>query len=158
MGMIGYFSAVSREEAGQLAHGGLELEDLNPYERPSLDIDKSWQAIHFVLCGDIADGEPPLGYVVPMLDAQAIEFGEFGAFYLLPGQVAEAAQALKGFTREDFRARYDIDQLASNQVYPVFTDEDSEEFFDYLATNLEAVSELYKQAAELGQGIVFFVS
>lgn len=66
MGMIGYYIALPEEEIQQLAARTKMLEDMDPYNRENLDIDKSWQALYYLLCEDICDGGPPLGYVVPM--------------------------------------------------------------------------------------------
>lgn len=159
MGMLGHYTALDSALIQQIASGEVSLEDLNPYELPGLDIDKTWQALHYVLCGEIVGGKPPLGYVVPMLnDNVVVDFGDFGAFYLYPEQVEQALQAMSEIDREALRSRYDLQELIREQIYPVLTDEDGDEFFDYLATYFEEIRKFYTNAVAEGKGIVFYIS
>ncbi len=56
MGMAGNYIAVDSETIVKIASGELQLEGLDPAEYPSLDIDKSWQAILYTLCGEVFNG------------------------------------------------------------------------------------------------------
>ncbi|MGG4091417.1 DUF1877 family protein [Paenibacillus lautus] len=74
MGMYGYYFAIDDKLVQQIATGEIALENLKIEDYPGLDIDRSWEAIHYLLCGDIVEGEPPLSYVVPMTTEQAHGF------------------------------------------------------------------------------------
>ncbi|SFE18279.1 protein of unknown function [Paenibacillus algorifonticola] len=158
MGMIGIYLAVHKEQIEQLAQGELLMEDMALDAFESLDIDKAWQAIHYVLCEDIHNGAPPMGYVVPMLDDQGLEFSEFGSFYLNHEQVIEASIAISAISEAAFRERYSLADLVENAVYPVVSDEDEQEFFDYLYANFVEIGRFYSKAATEGNGIIFYVS
>jgi hypothetical protein len=157
MGMSGNYFAIEDKLVQQIAAGEIALEDLNPDDYSTLDIDKSWQAIHYLLCEDIADGEPPLGYVVPMMDDQGIDFGEFGAFYLRAGQVAEALQAIADMDEALLRSRYDFAAMVRDQVYPIVSGEDAEELFTYMLEHFKAIRHFYSQTATDGKGLIFYI-
>lgn len=158
VGMIGYYVAIPEEQIKLLAQGELMLEDLDPYALEQLDIDKSWQGIHYLLCKELDNGEPPLGYAVPMLDDQGLDFGEFGAFYLTHEQVVEASAALAQLSESALKDRYDFAEFAKEQVYPIIEGEDGGEFLDYLLGNLVNLQVFYRKAEAEGEGIVFYIS
>ncbi|MFD0715308.1 YfbM family protein [Paenibacillus sp. GCM10027626] len=159
MGMIGCYVALDEKEINQLASAEIKLEDLDPYDREKLDIDKSWEAIHYMLCGDISDGEPPFGYIVPLGNDNYLEFAEFGAFYLKPEQVAEGYQAIKPLTRSDCLALYNFEAMLKDEVYPLFSgdEESGDQFFDYIFSYLEQIRNYFEKAVAAGQGIVFYI-
>ncbi len=159
MGMLGHYTAVDNEIIRRLTEGQELLEDLEIEleNEDQLDIDKSWQGIHYLLCGSIDDGAPPLGYVVPMLDEQNIEFEPFGAFYLHPAQVAEASQAISGLTEERAKELYAFDKMVEDAVYPIVEGEDGAAFFDYIWTYLREIKQFYTQASAEGKGLIFYI-
>jgi hypothetical protein len=115
--------------------------------------------IYYLLCKDIADGDPPLGYVVPMTADQNVDFGEFGAFYLRAEQVAEALQAIAELDEPKLRAQYDFPAMAEDQVYPIFSpeDEDEDELFGYILENFNEIRRFYTQVAAEGKGLFFYI-
>ncbi|GGG53355.1 YfbM family protein [Paenibacillus radicis (ex Gao et al. 2016)] len=157
MGMIGRYFAIDDTLVQQVTEGKAELHNLNPDDYPNLDIDKSWEAIHYLLCKDISDGEPPLGYVVPLLTSQHLEYGAFGAFYLRAGQVAEAHQAIAELDEGQLRLRYDFQAMVKEEIYPFVEDEDEDELFAYVLQNFEEIQRFYSQAAAEGKGIIFYI-
>lgn len=157
MGMSGCYFAIDDKLVQQIATGETELENLNTNDYPGLDIDKSWQAIHYLLCEDIAEGEPPLGYVVPMTTDQSIDFGEFGAFYLRAGQVEVALQAMAELDEVQLRLRYDFPAMVEDQVYPIVSDEDEDEFFAYMLEHFNEIRRFYSQTAAEGKGLIFYI-
>jgi len=149
MGMCGNYIAGDKETIGKILTGKLEL---NEFEQNLLDaektsgvsdtdksqyigIDKSWQALHFLFCDDLFDGEPPLGYVVPMLiDLDITEKCEceFGAFHLNATQIKECYDSIKNLTKSDLFEMYDLNTMIEEGIYPIVDNENSEEFFEYI--------------------------
>ncbi len=129
MGMSGLYIALEEPVLRQVIEDEIDLHDIDPSEGDNLDIDKTWQAIYFILCGEMGVGEPPLGYVVPMLDDQMLSFGEMGSFYVLPDQVAEAAAAIASLKEEDVRSLYRFEDMVASEIYPIVSDENEQEFF-----------------------------
>ncbi|SCW84084.1 protein of unknown function [Paenibacillus tianmuensis] len=157
MGMYGYYYAIDDKLVQQIAAGEIALVDLNPSDLPRLDIDRSWEAIHYLLCGDIADGEPPLGYVVPMTSDQGIDFGEFGAFFLRAEQVAEALQAMTELDEAQLRLRYDFPAMVKDEVYGTVSGEDEDYFFAYMLQHFNEIRRFYSQTAAEGKGLIFYI-
>ncbi|WNS45406.1 YfbM family protein [Paenibacillus sp. MMS20-IR301] len=161
MGMYGYYFAMDDNLVQQIAAGDLALESLTIDDYPGLDIDRSWEAIHYLLCGDISDGAAPLGYIVPMMLDQGIEFGSIGAFYLRAGQVGEALQAMSELNEEQLRLRYDFPAMVEDEVYPLEpetgAEEDQEEFFAYMLQHYKEIRRFFSQAAAEDKGLIFYI-
>ncbi|MDF0553919.1 YfbM family protein [Kamptonema sp. UHCC 0994] len=79
--------------------------------KTQLSIEKEWQAIHYLLTGEIAfdetQAEPPLSNVV--LGGRPTKFkASYGYVrYLTPDEVKEIALALNQVSREELRTRFD---------------------------------------------------
>ncbi len=161
MGMTGNYVLLPEETIQQIAEKKLDFFDIAPptEDNMSLDIDKSWQAIHFLLCGDLDDGEPPLGYVVPLIDAQFFDSDfDFGSFYLFHSQIKKAFAKIKEIDKESFRRLYDFPLLLEESIYPLTPEESEEEFFQYLYQNFESIKGLFHRALESNSGLIFYIS
>ena len=161
MGMRGYYLAMDDNLVQQIAAGDIALKSLKIDDYPGLGIDRSWEAIHYLLCGDISDGEPPLGYVVPMTSDKGIDYGSFGAFILRAEQVAEALQAMSELDEAQLRLRYDFPAMDKDEVYPLepdtVPDEDEDEFFAYMLQHFNEIRRFYSQTVAEGKGLIFYV-
>ncbi|MBV6715500.1 YfbM family protein [Paenibacillus chitinolyticus] len=161
MGMRGYYFAMDDNLVQQIAAGDIALKSLKIDDYPGLDIDRSWEAIHYLLCGNISDGEPPLGYVVPLTSDKGIDFGSFGAFSLRAEQVAEALQAMSELDEAQLRLRYDFPVMLKEEVYPleagIVSDEDEDEFFAYMLQHFNEIRRFYSQTAAEGKGLIFYI-
>ena len=87
-----------------------------------------------------------------------MDFGDYGAFYLKPEDVAEVAQAISGIGESDFRARFDQHSPIENEISPVTEGEDAEEFLIYLYSHFTELAAYFRQAAGLGQGMLFYIA
>ncbi|WP_042163313.1 YfbM family protein [Paenibacillus gorillae] len=157
MGMIGCYFTIDNTLMQQVIEGETSLNDLNPHDYPNLDIDKSWEGIHYLLCKDISDGEPPLSYVVPLITDQHLDYGSFGAFYLRAGQVAEAYQAIAELDEAQLRLQFDFQKMIEEEIYPFSADEDENELFEYLLQNFNEIKRFYSQTAAEGKGVIFYI-
>lgn len=161
MGMYGYYFSMDDTLVQQIETGEVALKSLKVDDYAGLDIDRSWEAIHYLLCGDIADGNPPLGYVVPMTSDKGIEFGSFGAFSLRAEQVAEALEAMSELDEAQLRLRYNFHAMVEEEVYPleqgVVTDEDEDAFFAFMLQHFNEIRRFFGQVAAEGKGIIFYI-
>ncbi|WP_195574974.1 YfbM family protein [Paenibacillus sp. 1001270B_150601_E10] len=161
MGMRGYYFALDDNLVKQITAGDIALKSLKIADYPGLNIDRSWEAIHYLLCGDISDGEPPLGYVVPLTSDKGIDFGSFGAFSLHAKQVAEALQAMSELDEAQLRLRYDFSAMVKDEVYPlepdIVSEETEDEFFAYLLQNFNEIRRFFNQAVAEGKGLIFYI-
>ncbi|WIY62919.1 YfbM family protein [Bacillus arachidis] len=152
MGMIGQYLLVTDEELSKIKNKELDLY----FKESDLDIDKSWQLLHFTLCGEIGGGEPPLGHVVPLNDS-IIDNDSLGTFYLTTSEVEETYSAIKDLSESDFNSMYNFQELMDEQLYPLVEDDDSDEIFEYTYSYFLEIKALYKQAVSNKQCVIFFI-
>lgn len=157
MGMSGHYVAMSDTEIKEMIAGEVAIDRLHSADNFKLDIDKTWEAIHFVLCGEEFNGAPPLGYVVPLRLDQNVNFGDYSAFYLFSNEVAEAYESITGWDEKQLRQHYNFAQMVEQQIYPIVEDENVNELFEYILFHFSNIQKYLKEVVNQGKGIIFFV-
>lgn len=157
MGMIGHFIAYDETTLEQLITAQIQLESLQPWEHVEVDIDKTWHAIHFTLTNCLGNGAAPLGYVVPLLNHQQLPLESYGAFYVTSAQTKEVAATLQSFNDIQLREHYNMSALVNNNIYPLFAEENAEDFFAYMVEHFMALRTFIIQTAQQQKGYVFYV-
>ena len=160
MGMTGCYIALDGNVLQQLRNNTLDLLDIDEEECVTLDIDKSWQAIQFLLCKEASSGASPLGYVVPLgqrdniLDAEPdYQF----ACFLTPEQTRKAYKAIEGMSEKELRQQYDYRAMVKNNIYPIVEEDNEDDFFDYIFGNFMELKMFYKETSQQNQGVVFYI-
>lgn len=155
MGMIGNYITASAELLQAIRNEETSLHGIEP----KVDIDKSWQALHYILSGGEAEEASPLGAVVPLNGPLYIgHYSDAEVFALEPEQVKETADALEGIEESYMRERYQFRRMLDEGIYPLMDDDEPEEFFDYLYTYFLAVKEFYRKASADQAYVVFYIS
>lgn len=125
---------------------------------PTLDIDKSWHIIHFLLNGRPWDGDVPLanavlgGTELPDTDAG---YGPFR--YLDSHQVRELSAALREVPFEVLWSRLDSEQTAAAEIYPGRWNNDSVER-QYVSHHYEALCSFIAGAGESSNAVLLHLS
>ncbi|WDQ33549.1 DUF1877 family protein [Paenibacillus marchantiae] len=102
MGMSGRYLVVTNELVASIKSGEVSVHDCSV----ELDIDKMWQMLQFTLTGEVVEGQPPLGYVVPLAGEQYLgNYSDMDLFLLNNEQVLEAYMALEQLTPEELKKR-----------------------------------------------------
>ncbi|WP_145408981.1 YfbM family protein [Paenibacillus xylanexedens] len=154
MGMSGRYVVVTDELVESIKSGEVSVHDC-PVD---LDIDKLWQMLQFTLTGKMAEGEPPLGYVVPLAGEQYLgNYSDMDLFLLTNEQVLEAYMAMEQLDRDELKARFSLQDMMDNDVYPVMEGWDEEATFQEIIQTLDEVQALYQATAGSGNGIVFYI-
>lgn len=160
MGMYGTYVAITEKQAQEIKKNPSKLFDVDSDIR--LDIDKSWEAIHYVLCADISDGELPMGNVVPMHMDNFLDLEEmqYGAFMITSNALKEVYEYMTEVDKELFKSMYDIEELIEEEIYPLSPEDadEGEEFFEYLYENFEAIEAFYKKVLDLNMSVIFYIS
>ncbi|WP_208642738.1 YfbM family protein [Paenibacillus taichungensis] len=152
--MSGRYLVVTKELIESIKSGEVSVHDCSI----ELDIDKTWQMLQFTLTGEVVEGQPPLGYVVPLSGEQYLgNYSDMDLFFLTNEQVLEAYMALEQLTPEELKKRFSLEQMAAEGVYPVMEDWDAEETFQEIVQTLNDVQALYQATAASGNGIVFYI-
>ncbi|WP_272038326.1 DUF1877 family protein [Paenibacillus sp. JJ-100] len=152
--MSGRYLVVTEALIESIKSGEISVHDC----QVDLDIDKTWQMLQFTLNGNLLDGEPPLGYVVPLASEQYLgRYDDMDLFLLSHEQVLEAYMALEQLTPEDVRARFSLENMLAEGVYPVMEGWDEEVIFQEIMQTIDMIQALFQVTVENGKGIVFYV-
>ena len=123
-----------------------------------LDIDKSWQGIHFLLTGDAYGGAEP--HCLPILGGKEIgeELSYGPARYLEPEQVQAAAAVLAHTSVAELKKSYVPAKLEAAQIYPTgIWEDEGDGAFEYLAHWYESLQNFYAQAAKRGDAMLLAI-
>ena len=137
--------------------------DMRSLEKNEIDkpvyLDKSWEAIHFILTGNkIGSGEPPLSQAVygEQFFDKGQDLGMGPASYLTPEQVKHI-NALMSELGEDFlRKNYKPEEMDKKGIYPQFWSQNAN-LIDYVRENFFALKEFYRDAASKGNAIASYL-
>ncbi|WP_434748823.1 DUF1877 family protein [Paenibacillus amylolyticus] len=154
MGMSGRYVVVKDELVQSIQSGEVSVLDC----QVDLDIDKMWQMLQFTLSGSLVDGEPPLGYVVPLASQQYLgNYSDMDLFLINNKQVLEAYMALEQLTPDDVEARFSLEHMLAEGVYPVMEGRDEQETLQDIKQTIDRIQALFQVTVENGNGIIFYV-
>ena len=163
MSMIGNFLAVRTEKLDELVRDpaataaflDAAVEDQDELGADFLDVDKSWQGIHFLLTGSAWEGEPPLKWVVFAPTEIGEDVGYGPARMLSPEQVVAVSKALAPITGDKLKKKCDWKLMNDSAIYPQGWRAGDE---DYIAENFMNLKKLYESAARRRMGVVQWLS
>lgn len=131
----------------------------------SMDIDKAWGGILYLLTGKaFASGSPEdevdslnrIFFSAQFFD-EDMDVGYGPAHYLTPEQVAGIHRKIASLTEADLKARYDPEAMNEEEkLYPSL--DWNEEDFEYLYSHFQALQSFFATAASRGEAIVTFLS
>ncbi|MEZ0205581.1 YfbM family protein [Ideonella sp.] len=164
MGMAAFFAAVSPTELARLqADPSLVEEFLFPDDGDSepdnsMDVDKAWHAIHFMLTGTADAGAEPWSLAVLGGEPIGDDLGDGPARFLTPAQVRQVAEALSALPIDEFAARYAPAAMEAAQIYPDgIWMRDGDDALDYVLENYAPLVQFYVDAAVRGDGAILTV-
>ena len=165
MGMIMYLLRISKQELeSYIDKPDLFLEN-RVDDAYSMDIDKAWGGILYLLTGKaFASGSPEdevdslnrIFFSAQFFD-EDMDVGYGPAHYLTPEQVAGIHRKIASLTEADLKARYDTEAMnEEEELYPSL--DWNEEIFEYLYFHFQALQSFFATAASRGEAIVTFLS
>jgi len=160
MSMIGNFLAVTQTELDAL-YANPDSVPTVLYETraaETVDLDKAWHGIHFMLTGEQYGGEGPLARVI----MGGVPIGEEDVGYgpargLSASEVKEVASWLGKISEADFRAKFDPTALSEADIYPQIWDE-GDDALNYVTDNFLEVKRFYSAAAEKDLAVILFIN
>lgn len=161
MGMVACFAAVDPETLAQLR---AEEDSIEAYLYPddgestppnSIDIDKSWHGIHYLLTGQAEGGSGPEALAVFGGEEFGPEVGYGPARFLLPAQVAAIAEALSRLPPEALTKRFNSKDMTEKDIYltPMW-ERDGTEALEYALEYYQQLPVFYRDAASRGDAVV----
>jgi hypothetical protein len=156
MGMIGNLKQISVEQLNKLLNNPDLVEEtiFNEEEEDSLDLDKSWHGIHYLLNGEVWDGVEPLRFVIMGKEEIGEDFGYGPARYLTAEDVNAVAGVLKTIKTDDLRAKFDKTRFVEADIYPSI--EWNEEDLEYLLQYYKELASYYITAANNGNAMLTY--
>lgn len=163
MSMIGNLLRVANSELQDYLGNSSLLEERiysNGEDPNSIDIDKAWDGIVFLLTGQaVASSEHPLVQVLfsEQLIDEDQDLGYGPAHYLTPEQVDVLNNEIAGIDIKILRQKFDPPQMTELGVYPEIWEE-GDEAFDYLTPYFLNLQQFYAVAAKNGEAIITFLN
>ena len=162
--MIMYLLRISKQELeSYIDKPDLFLEN-RVDDAYSMDIDKAWGGILYLLTGKaFASGSPEdevdslnrIFFSAQFFD-EDMDVGYGPAHYLTPEQVAGIHRKIASLTEADLKARYDPEAMnEEEELYPSL--DWNEEIFEYLYFHFQALQSFFATAASRGEAIVTFL-
>ena len=157
MGMCAIYQEVKEEDFKKLLESDDFFETIEELEEKDgtelCDIDKMWDALHFLLNGLSAlYGDPQDNILSEFIigskcfDDDSEEF----ARYIPTERVAEIANKLNEIDFQDYLKDFDMNKFAENGIYPDIWeyDEEREEIMEELSEHFENLKEFYNKVAK----------
>ena len=157
MGMCSIYQEVKEEDFKKLLESDDFFETIEELEEKDgtelCDIDKMWDALHFLLNGLSAlYGDPQDNILSEFIigskcfDDDSEEF----ARYIPTERVAEIADKLNEIDFQDYLKDFDMNKFAENGIYPDIWsyDEEREEIMEELSEHFENLKEFYNKVAK----------
>lgn len=140
------------------ARAVLELSD---HEGQTIDLDKAWHGIHYLLTGAADEGEPPANFLLaagrPVGD---IDLGLGPARGLSADETARAAAVLRSRSDAWLRARFDPADMMAKEVYPGIWDRDprDDDTLGYLMEYVVILRRFLDAAVERRLGLLVYLT
>lgn len=160
MSMIGNLLAVPQEKLDELYEHPESVSKVlyEVYEDDVVDLDKSWQVIHFVLTGSAYEGTPPLCHAIfgqlPIGEEEVGYGPALGTRYQL---VSEISSALSNISEDEFCNRFNPESIAKADIYPPVWSEPGV-LNDYVLPNFRTLKRFYSEAAANRHAVITFIS
>ena len=163
--MIMYLLRISKQELeSYIDKPDLFLEN-RVDDAYSMDIDKAWGGILYLLTGKaFASGSPEdevdslnrIFFSAQFFD-EDMDVGYGPAHYLTPEQVAGIHRKIASLTEADLKARYDTEAMnEEEELYPSL--DWNEEIFEYLYSHFQALQSFFATATSRGEAMITFLS
>jgi hypothetical protein len=168
MGMTGIFRLVrpaALEEArfdpdllgAMIFEPGDEDEESDDDPGGSLEIDKSWHGLHFLLTGTAWEGQAPLDFIVRGGDALDLDPGYGPVRYFDPAALKLIARAIHSLDERALKSRYDATRMQKLDIYPqIWLREDNAD--DYLLENWSLLRSFIENGSAEGFGMLVCIA
>ena len=165
MSMIGNFKSCSEEKLKELLEkpdsieGFLYPEEFVENDPTEIDLDKTWQAIHFLLTDSPWEGNGPLNFIMGGKEIGDIDVGYGPARSFTSEQVKEISAALEKVNESELKNKFSSDEFNENDIYPSIWDESVEECIEgYVLPYYRELKEFIKNASNSSQAIITYIN
>ena len=164
MGMTAVLLRLPRQTLEELVREPNRLEDIMTADDPhleervagTLDLDKAWHGVHFLLTGTAWEGRWPLAFLVE----GGTEIGEDEtARAFSPEETRQIAGAVRDVTRTTLEQRFEPAAMTELDIYPPIWDraEEETESRDWLLDTFASMQELLAAATRADEGLLLVI-
>lgn len=158
MGMYYSLFRLSKSEAEDLKGNDNAIEEFMEEAPQECHLDKAWDAVHFLLTGNIGEAPFPAGFL--HAGEPISEDWGYGPVRLLSQvQVKRIAKFLSEFDEAEFKRRFDFDKMAELEIYPsiIWERKQADDKEWVVSTTLE-LQKFIIEAASVDQVIVTMIT
>lgn len=122
-----------------------------------VNIDKAWQAAHYLLTGDPWEGDPPLNFLLVGGTDLDADWSDSPPRIFSPAEARAIADAFTGLTEDELGARFDPARMMELDIYPGIWGRPPEPGEDQRLWALDAVAMVraaVSEAARRGYGLL----
>ena len=157
MGMCAIYQEVKKEDFKKLLESDNFFETIEELEEKDgtelCDIDKMWDALHFLLNGLSAIYGAPEDNLLSEFIIRSENFNDKAeefARYIPTEKVIEIDKKLNETNFQDYLKNFDMTKFKENNIYPDIWDytEEREEIIEELSEHFENLKEFYNKVAE----------
>ena len=157
MGMCAIYQEVKKEDFKKLLESDDFFETIEELEEKDgtelCDIDKMWDALHFLLNGLSAIHGTPEDNILSEFIIGSESFDEESedfTRYIPTERVIKIAKKLNEINFEDYLKDFDMNKFAENGIYPDIWsyDEEREEIMEELSEHFDNLKEFYNEVAK----------
>jgi hypothetical protein len=133
---------------------------LEPGEGTVVNIDKAWQAAHYLLTGSQWEGDPPLNFLLAGGTELDADWGDTPPRTFSPAETRAIAEAFAALTDDELGARFDPAQMMELEIYPEIWDRPQLPGEDQRGWVLEALRDVrtaVSEAARRGYGLLLSI-
>jgi hypothetical protein len=124
----------------------------------TIDIEKGWHGLHFLLTGTADEGDEPACYLV----RGGEDIDDEGIFHALrPREAKRFAEHLSGLSRSDLEKRFDPQRMMQLEIYPeIWTRPPSatEQPLPWLLACFDDVQTFMSKSAAAGDGVIIRIA
>jgi hypothetical protein len=145
----------SADEAAELVQTADGIDTLleSDDDETSLDLDKAWHGIHWLLTGSQDSTDDVTSEVIFGGEPVGEDLGYGPARLLEPEGVRAVASALQALPADELRRRVDLKAMSTAELYPDIWDE-ADVFDSYLGPAYDRLCAFYVKAAQDGQTVI----
>lgn len=156
MGMIWVGYRRDEDEARAILADEERIDELLESDNDrSVDLDKAWHGIHWLLTGSEWSTQGPLAQVILGGEELGEDIG-YGPGRLLPAsEVADVADALDALDLATLGERFDAAAMSAASIYPdVWRSEPAAELVEWLVGEVKDLRTFYRTAADRGEAVI----
>ena len=160
MGMIANYQQITDEELEKLKSSKELVEDIEELQEDKnldlCDIDKMWDALHFLLLGRSASEPVENNLINEAIVGQFVISEEDFVSGIWADRVKAIAKALQELNFEEYIEKFNMSDFAENNIYPdIWEYEDEEdEIIKELCDSFESMKKFYLRMSEKGCAVL----